>query len=82
MPAGRSRAPLRGGPLPTPLPIRTVGDAQDLAFIEASGPSRDLAQRFADDGARVYLTGRRGDELEASAEEVGSDAVAVPCDVS
>ena len=29
-------------------------------------------------GARVYLTGRRKDELEAAAEDIGPDAVAVP----
>lgn len=48
----------------------------------SSGIGRAIARRFADDGARVYLTGRREDELEAAAAEAGPDAVAVPCDVS
>jgi NAD(P)-dependent dehydrogenase (short-subunit alcohol dehydrogenase family) len=48
----------------------------------SSGIGRAIAKRFADDGARVYLTGRRKDELEAAAKEAGPDAVAVPCDVS
>ncbi|MFF3754636.1 SDR family NAD(P)-dependent oxidoreductase [Streptomyces sp. NPDC002018] len=48
----------------------------------SSGIGRAVAKRFADDGARVYLTGRRKDELEAAAEEAGPGAVAVPCDVS
>lgn len=48
----------------------------------SSGIGRAIAKRFADDGARVYLTGRREAELETAAKEAGADAVAVRCDVS
>ncbi len=48
----------------------------------SSGIGRAVAQRFADDGARVYLTGRREAELETAAKEIGPNAVAVRCDVS
>jgi NAD(P)-dependent dehydrogenase (short-subunit alcohol dehydrogenase family) len=48
----------------------------------SSGIGRAIAQRFADDGARVYLTGRRSAELELAAKEIGPNAVAVRADVS
>ncbi|MFJ5289878.1 MULTISPECIES: SDR family NAD(P)-dependent oxidoreductase [unclassified Streptomyces] len=48
----------------------------------SSGIGRAVAKRFADDGARVYLTGRRASALEAAAAEAGPEAVAVQCDVS
>jgi NAD(P)-dependent dehydrogenase (short-subunit alcohol dehydrogenase family) len=48
----------------------------------SSGIGRAIAQRFADDGARVYLTGRRETELETAAKEIGPNAVAVRADVS
>lgn len=48
----------------------------------STGIGRAIAQRFADDGARVYLTGRREAELETAAKEIGPNAVAVRCDVS
>jgi NAD(P)-dependent dehydrogenase (short-subunit alcohol dehydrogenase family) len=48
----------------------------------STGIGRAIAQRFADDGARVYLTGRRSAELELAAKEIGPNAVAVQADVS
>ncbi|MET1076195.1 MAG: SDR family oxidoreductase [Umezawaea sp.] len=48
----------------------------------STGIGRAVAQRFADDGARVYLTGRREAELELAAKEIGPNAVAVRADVA
>jgi NAD(P)-dependent dehydrogenase (short-subunit alcohol dehydrogenase family) len=41
-----------------------------------------IAKRFADEGARVYVLGRRKDELEAAAKDIGPNAIPVPADVS
>jgi NAD(P)-dependent dehydrogenase (short-subunit alcohol dehydrogenase family) len=60
----------------------SMGGKTALVTGASSGIGRAIAQRFADDGARVYLTGRRVDELEAAAKEIGSGAVAVPGDVA
>jgi len=62
--------------------MRPMDGKTALVTGASSGIGRAVAERFADDGARVYLTGRRKDELEAAAEDIGPDAVAVPCDVS
>ncbi|MEZ0110473.1 NAD(P)-dependent dehydrogenase (short-subunit alcohol dehydrogenase family) [Catenulispora sp. EB89] len=48
----------------------------------SAGIGQAIAQRFADDGARVYITGRRADELEAAAKEMGPNVVPVQSDVS
>ncbi|AIE84528.1 SDR family NAD(P)-dependent oxidoreductase [Fimbriimonas ginsengisoli] len=40
------------------------------------------ARRFADEGARVYITGRRKPELDAAVQEIGKGAVGVQGDVS
>jgi NAD(P)-dependent dehydrogenase (short-subunit alcohol dehydrogenase family) len=57
-------------------------DTTALVTGASSGIGLAIARRLADDGARVYLTGRRQRELEAAAAQIGPNAVAVPCDVA
>ena len=47
-----------------------------------SGIGLATAQRFADEGAHVFITGRRQAELDRAVKEIGPDAVGVPGDVS
>src|SRR5471032_2128922 len=47
-----------------------------------SGIGLATAKRFADEGARVYITGRRQAELDAAVQEIGKGAVGVQGDVS
>ncbi|WP_432936879.1 SDR family NAD(P)-dependent oxidoreductase [Kribbella sp. CA-253562] len=47
----------------------------------SSGIGLAVAERFAAEGAHVFVTGRRKDELEAAVEAIGS-ATAVPGDIS
>ena len=47
-----------------------------------SGIGLATAKRFAAEGARVFVTGRRRNELDAAPAEIGHDAVGVPGDVS
>jgi NAD(P)-dependent dehydrogenase (short-subunit alcohol dehydrogenase family) len=48
----------------------------------SSGIGFATAKRLADDGAHVFITGRRKDELEEAAAKIGRNVVAVPSDVS
>ncbi|MCW2871252.1 SDR family NAD(P)-dependent oxidoreductase, partial [Actinacidiphila oryziradicis] len=48
--------------------MRPMDGKTALVTGASSGIGRAIARRFADDGARVYLTGRRKDELEAAAK--------------
>jgi len=48
----------------------------------SSGIGLATAQRFANEGARVFITGRRPDELEAAVKLIGENAVGVQGDVS
>jgi len=47
-----------------------------------SGIGLATAQRFAHEGARVFITGRRQAELNRAVKEIGPDAVGVQGDVS
>src|SRR5689334_13062758 len=47
-----------------------------------SGIGLATAKRFAQEGARIFMTGRRESELSTAVEEVGSNARGVPGDVS
>jgi 3-oxoacyl-[acyl-carrier protein] reductase len=47
-----------------------------------TGLGRTLARRFAGEGERLALLGRRLDKIEAVAGELGDSAIAVQCDVA
>ncbi|WP_426231991.1 SDR family oxidoreductase [Pararhizobium sp. DWP3-4] len=47
-----------------------------------SGIGLATAKRFAEEGAKVFMTGRRQDQLDTAVGEVGGDAVGVQGDVS
>ncbi|HTE18121.1 MAG TPA: SDR family NAD(P)-dependent oxidoreductase, partial [Armatimonadota bacterium] len=48
----------------------------------SSGLGLATAQRFAAEGARVFITGRRQAELDTAVARVGGDAVGVQGDIS
>ena len=48
----------------------------------STGIGLATAKRFADEGASVFITGRRQAELDAAAKEIGPKAVAVKADAS
>jgi NAD(P)-dependent dehydrogenase (short-subunit alcohol dehydrogenase family) len=48
----------------------------------SSGIGLATAQRFAAEGAKVVITGRRQPELDAAVKEIGGDAIGVRGDVS
>ena len=48
----------------------------------SSGIGFATAELFAQEGAYVYLTGRRTDELRVAVEKIGSRASGIRCDVS
>ena len=48
----------------------------------SSGIGLATARRFAAEGARVFITGRRPTEVEAAVKEIGPRATGVPGDVS
>jgi NAD(P)-dependent dehydrogenase (short-subunit alcohol dehydrogenase family) len=58
--------------------------AEKVAVVTGgtSGIGLAIARRFADEGARVFVTGRRQDQLDAVAADIGPALTAVRCDVS
>jgi NAD(P)-dependent dehydrogenase (short-subunit alcohol dehydrogenase family) len=48
----------------------------------SSGIGLATARRFVEEGAFVFITGRRQAELDKAAKEIGKNVVAVKCDVS
>ena len=48
----------------------------------SAGIGLAAAKRFAEEGAHVFITGRRQPELDAAVREIGHKAVAVKADVS
>src|ERR1700681_1397610 len=48
----------------------------------SSGIGLATAQRFASEGARVFITGRRQNELDDAVKQIGKNAVGVQGDVS
>jgi NAD(P)-dependent dehydrogenase (short-subunit alcohol dehydrogenase family) len=47
-----------------------------------TGIGRATAKRFADEGAKVFITGRRQAELDKAVKEIGGDVIAVRNDVA
>jgi NAD(P)-dependent dehydrogenase (short-subunit alcohol dehydrogenase family) len=48
----------------------------------STGIGLATAQRFVAEGARVFITGRRQNELDAAVKQIGKDAIGVQGDVS
>lgn len=48
----------------------------------SSGLGLATAQRFASEGAKVFITGRRKEELDNAVQQIGHDAIGVQGDIS
>src|SRR5690349_6844331 len=55
-----------------------------IVFVTGAtaGFGKAVAQRFAEDGAKIIGTGRRGDRLDALHRELGDNFLPLPFDVS
>ncbi|VEU20643.1 DEKNAAC101639 [Brettanomyces naardenensis] len=47
-----------------------------------NGIGLTTAKKFASEGAKVFITARRDDELKKAASEIGHNTIAIPADVS
>ena len=48
----------------------------------STGIGLATAQEFASEGAHVFITGRRQNELDAAVKQIGKNATAIQSDVS
>ena len=48
----------------------------------STGIGLAAAQEFASEGAHVFITGRRQNELDAAVKQIGKNATAIQSDVS
>jgi NAD(P)-dependent dehydrogenase (short-subunit alcohol dehydrogenase family) len=66
---------------PTAVSKKLVGKVA-LVTCGSSGLGLATAHRFASEGAQVFITGRRKDELDHAAQRIGHGAVGVRGDIS
>jgi NAD(P)-dependent dehydrogenase (short-subunit alcohol dehydrogenase family) len=60
--------------------VGRLDDAVALVIGGASGIGLAIAQRFTDEGAQVYFTGRRQGDLDAAQAQIGGQSQAVRAD--